>query len=340
MNTVSEKSLPLAIGLNFLLPGLGYMYMGKWLVGIFACLLIGTIYMTAPLILVIGLWFTINVMMMIDMLILSSKNKKQFVAQSTKKCPSCAELIQREAMVCRFCGAKFDVASGASPAMSTEAVTQSPQLPQSVSPRAATKKTPIVIGVTVVGVLVVLALVGKYASQKKDSAPTTQSVSQAQMPIQTPSPVAPALKEQPSKQTAPVNLSDTTSLKTRYGIITIAPDEPNAILGRKLLINGVQVNNGMPVESDHMAFVKHIQMPEDIEVIILNETCGGSLCSDIGLYRVYMLGPKGIAITNPFGTDKDQPVITVEGARITLQFGNTAVATFENGKMSIPAVLK
>lgn len=34
MAEIKEKSIPLAIGLNLLLPGLGYMYMGKIIVGI------------------------------------------------------------------------------------------------------------------------------------------------------------------------------------------------------------------------------------------------------------------------------------------------------------------
>ena len=33
-STTERKSLPLAIGLNFLVPGLGYLYMGKWLPGL------------------------------------------------------------------------------------------------------------------------------------------------------------------------------------------------------------------------------------------------------------------------------------------------------------------
>jgi len=38
MSELKEKSIPLAIGLNFLLPGVGYMYMGKVVVGIAAML--------------------------------------------------------------------------------------------------------------------------------------------------------------------------------------------------------------------------------------------------------------------------------------------------------------
>ena len=46
MSAPKEKNIPLAIGLNLVLPGLGYMYMGKVVVGIAALLLIIAIYKT------------------------------------------------------------------------------------------------------------------------------------------------------------------------------------------------------------------------------------------------------------------------------------------------------
>jgi hypothetical protein len=104
---MKEKSLPLAIGLNILLPGLGYMYMGKWIVGIFACLLVIGIYATTGLLFIAPTWIGLNVIMGIDMAILSSKNKKKIAEATTMKCPNCAEVIQREAKVCRFCNTKL-----------------------------------------------------------------------------------------------------------------------------------------------------------------------------------------------------------------------------------------
>lgn len=111
MSTATEKSLPLAIGLNLVLPGLGYIYMGKWVVGIFTTLLVMMIYMSTGLLIIMPTWIGLNLIMTIDMLILSGKNKKKFMQENMKKCPACAELIQKEAKVCRFCGEKFDMSA-------------------------------------------------------------------------------------------------------------------------------------------------------------------------------------------------------------------------------------
>ncbi|MGZ8153050.1 MAG: hypothetical protein ACXWT2_08015 [Methylovulum sp.] len=103
IQVTKEKSLPQAIGLNLFLPGLGYMYMGKPIVGVLiGLLMIGALLACGPL-LAIPAWFSINILMTIDMLILSKRNKVKIIAETTKKCPSCAELIKKEAKVCRFC---------------------------------------------------------------------------------------------------------------------------------------------------------------------------------------------------------------------------------------------
>ena len=87
--------------------------MGKWLVGIVGFLLIFGIYTSTGLLFLFSTWLVMNGIMAIDMVILNNKNKKLLAEQNTKKCPRCAETIQREAKVCRFCGATFEVDSGA-----------------------------------------------------------------------------------------------------------------------------------------------------------------------------------------------------------------------------------
>jgi len=49
MSAIKEKSIPLAIGLNFLFPGIGYMYMGKVIIGIAALLLVLAIFTTTSI---------------------------------------------------------------------------------------------------------------------------------------------------------------------------------------------------------------------------------------------------------------------------------------------------
>jgi hypothetical protein len=102
------KNLPLAIGLNFLLPGAGYVYMGRPFIGLVGGISVLTIiYMTG---LQGGLiaWLTVNTLMSVDMLTLNSKRAKLIEAATTKKCKWCAELIKKEAIKCRFCGESVD----------------------------------------------------------------------------------------------------------------------------------------------------------------------------------------------------------------------------------------
>lgn len=101
---VQEKSTALAIGLNFILPGLGYIYMGRLIIGILCSFLLLATYFTTPIIKILPVWFSMNIIMVIDMFILGSKRKKEIEKQNTMPCPECAELIKKEAKKCRFCG--------------------------------------------------------------------------------------------------------------------------------------------------------------------------------------------------------------------------------------------
>ena len=110
MGAVKEKSLAFAIGLNLLLlPGLGYMYMGKVIVGLIAILLFVGIYVTTPIVYLLPTWLVMNAILIIDMCILKNRNKKKIAERNLKKCPQCAELIKREAKICCFCNAKLDM---------------------------------------------------------------------------------------------------------------------------------------------------------------------------------------------------------------------------------------
>ena len=111
MAEIKEKSIPLAIGLNLLLPGLGYMYMGKIIVGIAALLLIVGIYAVSSVFALFSTWLIMNVIMAIDMIILGKKRNKEYEEKTMMECPMCAELIKKEAKVCKHCGANLESAN-------------------------------------------------------------------------------------------------------------------------------------------------------------------------------------------------------------------------------------
>jgi hypothetical protein len=101
----TSKSLPLAIGLNILLPGLGYAYFGRQILGIL--IIIVTAYILMKGFALFTPWLALNVIMAIDMLILSNRQTEQTKAATSKQCPQCAETVQKAALVCKHCGHKF-----------------------------------------------------------------------------------------------------------------------------------------------------------------------------------------------------------------------------------------
>lgn len=109
MSKTKEKSLGMAIGLNLLLAGAGYMYMGKWVLGTMALFIIIAIYTTLGVANIGLVWLIMNLIMAIDMYTLFKKNKDKFIDETTKKCPNCAETVQKDAKVCRYCNTSLEI---------------------------------------------------------------------------------------------------------------------------------------------------------------------------------------------------------------------------------------
>jgi len=104
---IRKKNLPLAIGLNIVLPGLGYIYMGRFVIGIVAAVLTIGYIATEPS--HVGqTWAFMNLIMCIDMFFLSSKNRERLTEETMRQCPFCAEMIKKQAMLCRFCNNEVD----------------------------------------------------------------------------------------------------------------------------------------------------------------------------------------------------------------------------------------
>lgn len=123
-----KKSGVIAALLNLVIPGAGYMYCGRWLLGIFAFFfVIGIAIITA------GIFaFGLVIILVIDGFLCANRYNKTLITKtikeraelkrqtvsaerlnqiekmvSEKKCPECAESVKNEALKCRFCGYSF-----------------------------------------------------------------------------------------------------------------------------------------------------------------------------------------------------------------------------------------
>ncbi|MEX5685427.1 hypothetical protein [Pseudomonas silesiensis] len=74
MTYSKSNSLGAAVGMNLLLPGLGYLYMGRWIAGVLGGALVIAICVRSPSEHLLIVWAATNLIMAIDMCLLGSRH--------------------------------------------------------------------------------------------------------------------------------------------------------------------------------------------------------------------------------------------------------------------------
>lgn len=73
MTKMNSRSVAAAIGMNLLFPGLGYMYMGRWIIGVLGGALVVAILIGSRPEHLLIVWMVMNLIMIIDMYLLGSR---------------------------------------------------------------------------------------------------------------------------------------------------------------------------------------------------------------------------------------------------------------------------
>ena len=105
-----EKSGAKAAAFNLILPGLGYIYCGRVILGIIVFPFVAAMLFFVHWGGAIFLW----VILIVDGFLAAGRYNKKIekkIQESMKKCPQCAEKIMPDAKVCKHCGYKFEVSS-------------------------------------------------------------------------------------------------------------------------------------------------------------------------------------------------------------------------------------
>lgn len=106
-NPHKPQSILVACVLNLVLPGLGHMYVGQVLVGVFLLLLFLVMGFLLPWISMIVPWAILMLTTVIQVNRHNEKLEAEVREVETKVCPMCAERVQKEARICKHCRHEF-----------------------------------------------------------------------------------------------------------------------------------------------------------------------------------------------------------------------------------------